>query len=102
MTKVGAKKYEGDGKGNAERNEAVRSAIIEALFTLMEREHFSSISVLQITDKAGVARMSYYRNFESKEQIIEAYVDRLHDDLIAEDKGSTTASQVGSAAQRPR
>lgn len=49
----------------------------------MEGERFSSISVSQITNKADVARMSYCRNFESKEQIIEAYVDRLHKELIA-------------------
>ena len=91
MAKAG--KHPGGGKGNVARNEAARSAIVEALFTLMETERFSSISVLQIVEEAGVARMSYYRNFESKEQVIEAYVDRLHDDLIAEDKGSTTASQ---------
>ena len=66
----------GSGKGNAERNEAARCAIIEALFSLMEGERFSSISVSQITSKADVARMSYYRNFESKEQIIEVYVDQ--------------------------
>ena len=79
-----AGRHPGNGKGNAQRNEAVRSAIIDALFTLMESERFSSISVLQITSEARVARMSYYRNFESKEQIIEAYIDRPHDDLIAE------------------
>ena len=59
----------------------------------MEGERFSSISVLQITSKAGVARMSYYRNFESKEQAIEAYVDRLHNELIAESEASEANAQ---------
>ena len=88
-----AGKQPGNGKGNAERNEAARTAIIEALFTLMETDRFSSISVLQITGEAGVARMSYYRNFESKEQIIEAYVDRLHNELIAESDKSAASAQ---------
>ena len=83
------------GKGNAARNEAVRSAIIEALFALMESERFSSISVLQITDAAGVARMSYYRNFDSKEQVVEAYVDRLHSELIAD--GEERAASAANA-----
>ena len=86
-------KRPGGGRGNAARNEAARSAIIEALFTLMESERFSSISVLQITGEAGVARMSYYRNFESKEQVIEAYVDRLHSELIAESESSAASAQ---------
>ena len=86
-------KRPGGGKGNAARNEAARSAIIEALFSLMESERFSSISVSQITGEAGVARMSYYRNFESKEQVIEAYVDRLHGELIAESEASAASAQ---------
>ena len=91
MTRAG--KHPGSGKGNAERNEAARSAIVEALFTLMETERFSSISVLQIVEEAGVARMSYYRNFESKEQVIEAYVDRLHSELIAQSEKSAADAQ---------
>ena len=91
MTKAG--KQPGNGKGNAARNEAARTAIIEALFTLMETERFSSISVLQIVEEAGVARMSYYRNFESKEQVIEAYVDRLHSELIAQSEKSAADAQ---------
>ena len=90
MAKAG--KRPGGGKGNVARNEAARSAIVEALFTLMETERFSSISVLQIVEEAGVARMSYYRNFESKEQVIEAYVDQLHSELIAQsEKGEADA-----------
>lgn len=92
---IAAGKRTGGGKGNAARNEAARCAIIEALFTLMENERFSSISVSQITGEAGVARMSYYRNFESKEQVIEAYVDRLHSELIAD--GETSAADVQNA-----
>ena len=91
LTRAG--KHPGSGKGNAERNEAARSAIVEALFTLMETERFSSISVLQIVEEAGVARMSYYRNFESKEQVIEAYVDRLHSELIAQSEKSAADAQ---------
>ena len=91
MAKAG--KHPGGGKGNVARNEAARSAIVEALFTLMETERFSSISVLQIVEEAGVARMSYYRNFESKEQVIEAYVDRLHSELIAQSEKSAADAQ---------
>ena len=37
--------------------------------------------------------MSYYRNFESKEQIIEVYVDRLHKELIAGSEASVESVQ---------
>ncbi len=79
--------------GNAERNEAARKAIMEALFQLMENKRFSSISVCDIVSTAGVARMSYYRNFESKEQIIEAYIDKLHDELLSNNAEPATSSQ---------
>ncbi len=78
---------------NAKRNEAARKAITEALFQLMESKCFSSISVCDIVDTAGVARMSYYRNFSSKEQIIEAYIDKLHDDLLANDTEPAASEQ---------
>lgn len=78
---------------NAERNEAARKAIMEALFQLMESKRFSSISVCDIVSTAGVARMSYYRNFESKEQIIEAYIDKLHDELLANTTEPTASNQ---------
>lgn len=79
--------------GNASRNKAAREAITEALFSLMEEERFSLISVCDIVGVAGVARMSYYRNFESKEQVIEAYIDRLHDELLADDLGKGSDAQ---------
>lgn len=79
--------------GNAARNEAARSAITEALFQLMEGKRFSSISVCDIVNTASVARMSYYRNFESKEQVIEAYIDKLHDELLAQDAESAEDGQ---------
>ncbi len=70
-------------KGNAARNDATRRAIVEALLALLQEKRFSEISVTDIVARAGVARMSYYRNFESKEQVIEAYIDGLHESLLA-------------------
>lgn len=94
MARMGAGEPAGSRSGgNASRNKAAREAITEALFSLMEEERFSSISVCDIVGVAGVARMSYYRNFESKEQVIEAYIDRLHDELLAGDLGKGPDAQ---------
>lgn len=65
----------------AQENERVRRQITEALFSLMERQSFSSITVTQIIAEAGVARASYYRNYGDKEDIINAWMERLHDEL---------------------
>lgn len=42
----------------------------EAIILLLEKNNFSDITIKEITRKAGVNRSSYYRNFNSKEEII--------------------------------
>ncbi len=61
-----------------QENERVRTAIENALLRLMRRKHFSDISVSEIIRESGVARTSYYRNYTSKEDIIEAYIEKVH------------------------
>lgn len=56
-----------------EAKQKVRTKIIQALLTLLETQNFSEITVTNIVRTAGVARQSYYRNFQSKEEIIEAF-----------------------------
>jgi AcrR family transcriptional regulator len=55
------------------KNETTKKYITAALFKLMNSMEFNEISVTMITDKAGVGRVSYYRNFSSKEDIIIKY-----------------------------
>lgn len=47
-----------------------KNMIKDALFTLLLEKNFRDITISEITDKAGVARMTFYRNFASKEEII--------------------------------
>lgn len=42
----------------------------EAIILLLENNKFSDITIKEITRKAGVNRSSYYRDFDSKEEII--------------------------------
>lgn len=81
-------------KGTLE-NLRVKKAVIEAFFFLLKEKHFSEINVTDIIKKAGIARASYYRNFTSKEDIIEQYIERLevsYNRLVSEKKGSNHAS----------
>ena len=57
-----------------ELNRIVKESIVQSLFMLMRQKPFSDITVTDIITKAGVARASYYRNFESKEGIIRDYL----------------------------
>lgn len=55
--------------------------IIDALFLLMEKEDFEKITVTQICAKAGVSRLSYYRLFSSKEDIVKSFFLRSQDEF---------------------
>ena len=62
----------------------VKKRIAEGLFALLRKKDFSEITVTDIVREADVARASYYRNFDSKEQIIEAAMDDLRDQLLGD------------------
>lgn len=62
---------------NNSQNQLVRESIFTALMILMEKKRFSEIKITEIVNKAGVSRMSYYRNYDSKEDIINTYLDEM-------------------------
>lgn len=66
-----------------EANRLVRLKIARALTNLMETKAFSDISVTDIVTTAGVARASYYRNFQSKEEILIKITDNIMDEYHA-------------------
>ncbi|MDE6142426.1 MAG: TetR/AcrR family transcriptional regulator, partial [Bacilli bacterium] len=56
--------------------------IISALFTLMKKKKYEDISITEITNKAGVSRVSFYRNFNSKEDIIKKWIEDITDHFL--------------------
>ena len=55
-------------------DELIKQYITESLLILMESKPFNKITIAQITEKAGVNRSSYYRHFDTKEDIIGFYL----------------------------
>ena len=51
--------------------------IYDAFLQLLDKKHYDEISVCEICTKAGVSRMSFYRNFESKEDLTFKGIDRI-------------------------
>ena len=51
------------------RSELSRSWMCAALLQLMEEKPFNRISITEITKKAGVSRVTFYRHYTSKEDI---------------------------------
>lgn len=50
--------------------------ITEGLFQLMERKDYNKITITDITNRAGVNRVTFYRNFSSKEEVIKSYLEQ--------------------------
>lgn len=64
---------------NQEKNTYVRQHILSALLELMKTQDFAAISIQAVVDAAGVGRASFYRNFESKEDVLKQESIRLTD-----------------------
>lgn len=60
---------------------SVRHEITDAVMQLMAEKTYMDITVTDIINKAGVARASFYRNFNSISDVIDAIVDEMSDEL---------------------
>ena len=58
---------------NDENIRLTRSYITQALFSLMKENEYGSISISDIAKKAGVSRATFYRHFDTKDQIVKEY-----------------------------
>lgn len=52
---------------------AIEKYVLDALVMLMDEKDYGSITVMDIVAKAGVSRVSYYRHFKSKEDVLRLY-----------------------------
>lgn len=84
---------DGQVKINAGR---VRSMdlITAALFELLDTQPFADISITAICEKAGVARKTFYRNFDTKLSIVEKLVDRVFYEFMQKYDFKTTGSRA--------
>lgn len=63
--------------GHQIQKEQSRQMIEEALFTLMREKPYAEISVSEIAKRADVARRTFYRLYQGKDDVIPAYFDKL-------------------------
>lgn len=62
---------------NEARNAYVLEHITDALLKLLEEKPIGEISISELCDFAGIGRASFYRNFESKEDILRRYIHKI-------------------------
>lgn len=72
----------------------VRESLTQALFLLMAEQELNTIRVTDLVRKAGVGRVSFYRNFSNKEDIIISYLKGKSAELLEESKTSQTPSEL--------
>lgn len=63
-------------QSNQEANQLTRESIETALLHLMEKKELPQISISELVKKAGVSRNAFYRNYKSKEEILELAYER--------------------------
>lgn len=73
-----------------EANIRVKTSITKALFSLMHQMSFSEISISEIIRTAGVARVSFYRNYDSKEDVLIT----LMEDVLEEFRGTVDPNEA--------
>ena len=66
-----------------DRNVMARESIVKALTELMNQKHYADITITEITQKAGVSRMTYYRNYSSKEDILRKFMQEVGEQIHA-------------------
>jgi len=63
---------------------AIRSKtwIVKALLELMGEKLFKDITIKEISERADLVRRTFYRNFSSKEEILDYYLEQLNSEYI--------------------
>lgn len=67
---------------NQESNQITRECIQTGLLELMALETFDHITVTSIIQRAGVSRGGFYRNYKSKEEVLQEICENLFQYLL--------------------
>jgi AcrR family transcriptional regulator len=63
-------------KGNPKSDQS-KLWMEDALLKLMQTENYREITIQEITDNAGLSRRTFYRNYFSKDEILEGYFYKI-------------------------
>ena len=55
----------------------VKDYIPEALLQLMKKKPYHTITITELCEKAGVARVSFYRNYKSKDAVLVKLIEAI-------------------------
>lgn len=63
-----------------------RALILDALIELMKEKPYEEISIKELAEESCVARQTFYRNFNNKEDVLLYYIDEVFDGYFADVK----------------
>lgn len=63
-------------------NRSVKQQILDAFMELMTQKSYMEITVTDLVTTAQVARVSFYRNFDSINDVIDTIIDELSDEYM--------------------
>ena len=75
-------------------NFVIKESLTEALFILMRKKPFEEITITEISKLAGVSRISFYRNFDSKEDLLVKYLFEKSMDEFSKYQAQSTQEKL--------
>ena len=82
------RKSEG-GTNLTTRNQYVRLCIAESLLRLMEEKPFEKITITEIVKRASVSRMTFYKYYSAKLEVLSDYMYEIVNDYMEESRRRT-------------
>lgn len=84
--------------GEDRRIRKTRAALLKALLEMLDERSFHEISIKDLTDKADIARPTFYRNFNSTQEILlkelDSRAESFFDEVQEEIKGCTSFKNI--------
>jgi AcrR family transcriptional regulator len=77
------------------KNSAARERLLDTAARIFYAEGINSVGVNRIVEEAGVTLATFYRHFPSKQDLVLAYLQRVHDDY------AERAAAAQEAAEEP-
>ncbi|MBR6399191.1 MAG: TetR/AcrR family transcriptional regulator [Lachnospiraceae bacterium] len=85
-------------KGTKKRPVTVKDHIAAAFIRLLKKKDYHEITVVDIASEANVGRVSFYRNFREKDDVLRYYIERVTDEWLAgTDENYVTLTRDGIA-----
>lgn len=73
-------------RSNEGRNAYVVEHITSAMLDLLKEKPMEYISISELADRAQVGRVSFYRNYNSKDEVLKVYLEKLFDEWASNSK----------------